>query len=1245
MAIFKAVKQYGSYGYIIEDPNPKNNRIFIENISYNVKDLSVRQGEYFQFQSNALLVSSYNAMSANLYDVPVVDTNGKFGNSWSGASQAWYSQLGNWDPWLLCLDYDTVPRRTIYDDESNMIYFNYPRDVSSTDVRSDLWHGTDLNSTPVYTATTQSHLLSHLYKFRKSTGTQKDNSSTYIAINHDYTAHNIFRVTYTPGAIPVYTNIRGATTEIPFFIGNDDNGNCYFYIYNVSTKDSVIISAGNDASTVNNVTIATPLSGQSASLNTVYQFPSNLKHNSETVKVFYVPIWGAVDSLSLHRITWNKQNSSFTRTLCTLNYSSGNYATYARMSSGTGWGANTSFVWWCKPHVFRKGSTDYITICTADKAIAVDLTTTRWDETLERTWITYSINSSNDSILTYHSHYTWPTIAEMPRSWVPINSSGDKMVVMQTGKTVTLTFNSSTGWQITNTQSIDARAYALDSAGRIYLITRGQAGGAVTGGTADAILGNGWNEIHLYDPDLNVNEVNVSIANNLQNYTGTPIETNLTVSTNTRKLLTTYNSIDRFNPNPHNPFGNNLGYSTWFQSANSDRIVTSNNEDFNFRTGNFTIEFWMRSTTAWASQTGLCGVVGHKYSDATFGWQIYRNNGTSTDRLAFRFAGTTDLFSTVVPDATVWQHWAIVRNSGVITMYCNGVACGTTTNAADIYDYVGQLNIGFSQTWSAYFNGHISNLRICKGLAVYTGNFTVPTASLQATQGSGTNIAAITNQCVLLTCNNNTVSTHSITDGNTLASRSLYLKSLNSGLSFGHGTLNSDTVVTTSTLSESTVPITINSTGAKSIKVGAAIGPTFTTPSGPLHSTNVYETQSVSYTIQSTGDTPIVYSLESGSLPSGLTLTGNTGVISGTLPAETTTTVYYFTIRATDTNGYYTGRQFSITNTIDEITWSTPTANQMVYFQTGVASSLTLSASSALSNTITYSTTSTLPDGVTLSGNTLSGTATVNNYDSNVVLTATTAVTNTVSTRTIRLLATNTPTASGGTITTVTEGGFNYRVHTFTASGTLQVTIPTFVDAQVLVVAGGGNGGGSSVGGGGGGGGGMMFGDYPLSAITYTVTVGGAGANSSITSSGLNIYTVGGGAGGSSGPGGAGGSGGGGRGDGGGGGGATTQFSTYGYGYGNVGGSTGTGGTASGGGGAGGTATGGYSSTGGVGRSWPGNNVVYARGGNGAWGGDGIGHSPEAANTGNGGGGADGPGGPGAGAGGSGIVIFKYRIT
>ena len=85
--------------------------------------------------------------------------------------------------------------------------------------------------------------------------------------------------------------------------------------------------------------------------------------------------------------------------------------------------------------------------------------------------------------------------------------------------------------------------------------------------------------------------------------------------------------------------------------------------------------------------------------------------------------------------------------------------------------------------------------------------------------------------------------------------------------------------------------------------------------------------------------------------------------------------------------------------------------------------------------------------------------------------------------------------ASGGN-TTATDG--NYKVHTFTSSGTFSVSDGGQV--SILVIAGGGGGGGvfvaSGISGGGGGAGGMLINtEYTTADSTdYTVTVGAGGA-------------------------------------------------------------------------------------------------------------------------------------------------------
>ena len=96
--------------------------------------------------------------------------------------------------------------------------------------------------------------------------------------------------------------------------------------------------------------------------------------------------------------------------------------------------------------------------------------------------------------------------------------------------------------------------------------------------------------------------------------------------------------------------------------------------------------------------------------------------------------------------------------------------------------------------------------------------------------------------------------------------------------------------------------------------------------------------------------------------------------------------------------------------------------------------------------------------------------------------------------------------ASGGTESTITVDGQDYRLHTFTSSGTFTVDSGGFVD--VLIVGGGGgayNVQSYSSGGTGGGGGGVVdtLGDIPVevTAQSYTITVGAAGTSGAYTAS------------------------------------------------------------------------------------------------------------------------------------------------
>ena len=253
--------------------------------------------------------------------------------------------------------------------------------------------------------------------------------------------------------------------------------------------------------------------------------------------------------------------------------------------------------------------------------------------------------------------------------------------------------------------------------------------------------------------------------------------------------------------------------------------------------------------------------------------------------------------------------------------------------------------------------------------------------------------------------------------------------------------------------------------------------------------------------------------------------------------------------------------------------------------------------------------------------------------------------------------------ATGGTITT--SGDF--KIHTFTSSGTFTVTAPGTSDGSntvdYLVVAGGGGGagfGGCGLGGGGGGAGGYResfpnpaTGGTPVTAQAYPITVGGGGGASVSGSNSIfsSITSAGGGRGAvNPGAGTAGGSGGGASAGGAVGAGNTppvspSQGNNGGSGTGNLGVTVTTGGGGGGKGGVGANSAGsGTRAAGGSGQasSISASPVTYAGGGRGALHTD-TSSNNGTANEGDGGDGMGGGGGNPAGSGGSGIVIICYK--
>ena len=154
--------------------------------------------------------------------------------------------------------------------------------------------------------------------------------------------------------------------------------------------------------------------------------------------------------------------------------------------------------------------------------------------------------------------------------------------------------------------------------------------------------------------------------------------------------------------------------------------------DFKFGTGDFTIEYWFFFNGISGSNSGCFQI-----SNTSGG--LNNSNTASAGGLALNYEngcvkgiGNNGWFNGTNSVAVeTWNHVALVRHNGTLRIYTNGAV---DTTASDSNDYsLTYLAIGGYYTTSYLFSGYISNFRIQKGKAEYTGAFTPPTRQLEVT--------------------------------------------------------------------------------------------------------------------------------------------------------------------------------------------------------------------------------------------------------------------------------------------------------------------------------------------------------------------------------------------------------------------------------------------------------------------------------------------------------------------------------
>ena len=190
--------------------------------------------------------------------------------------------------------------------------------------------------------------------------------------------------------------------------------------------------------------------------------------------------------------------------------------------------------------------------------------------------------------------------------------------------------------------------------------------------------------------------------------------TNFLVGSTNPSIVATSPSGIVYNSEPEEQ----LSGSVSFDGA-GDSLSISDHADFDFGSGDFTVELFTFNDTSQSSNPVLVGANG--------GWYVqFKTGGTIVEF----YTGSTSIQATGLILEGGWHHIAVTKQSNSVKIFIDGILKSTTSNS-DTTDLNNTLYIGNYSGGSLDYLGLISNVRVIKGTAVYTSNFIPPTEPLK----------------------------------------------------------------------------------------------------------------------------------------------------------------------------------------------------------------------------------------------------------------------------------------------------------------------------------------------------------------------------------------------------------------------------------------------------------------------------------------------------------------------------------
>ena len=160
-----------------------------------------------------------------------------------------------------------------------------------------------------------------------------------------------------------------------------------------------------------------------------------------------------------------------------------------------------------------------------------------------------------------------------------------------------------------------------------------------------------------------------------------------------------------------------FGGSSVYFDGSGDYLESPISDDWAFGTGDFSVELWVNFSSA----PSVVHLIGLHTSGVNTEWSLIYEGSA----LKLLITGQPNVVAVWSPSTNQWYHVAGVRASGTTYLFIDGQLRSTGSSTRSI-PAVRTLTVGAANNPALFLHGYVDEIRISKGVARWTSNFTPP---------------------------------------------------------------------------------------------------------------------------------------------------------------------------------------------------------------------------------------------------------------------------------------------------------------------------------------------------------------------------------------------------------------------------------------------------------------------------------------------------------------------------------------